>query len=259
VLSPLGGGCSTQGGDCQLATNLKLLCRFHHSVKTFYTGIGGWADRQLPDGTVEWTSPSSHTYSTEPGGALFFPQLAVPTATLELLSLPTLGNNRGLMMPTRRRTRADEHAARIAHERAINEARFAACKDPPPPSDRSRARHRSWQPFLERDRIKRSPAGQRLVQPVVPGGAVEGLGLGLTIAGDQIHAPVAAGKCLGLQYRQQHLRVAAPAMGPVGPNPLELGSIGVISPKCATGDGYAIDHPDKQAAVRRRQLGGRNA
>jgi hypothetical protein len=30
-------------------------------LKTFYTGIGGWADTQLPDGTVEFSSPSGRT------------------------------------------------------------------------------------------------------------------------------------------------------------------------------------------------------
>ncbi|MCX6486856.1 MAG: HNH endonuclease, partial [Mycobacterium sp.] len=37
---------------------------------------------------------------------------------------------RTLMMPTRKRTRAAERAARIAWERGLNEARWAA--DPPP-------------------------------------------------------------------------------------------------------------------------------
>lgn len=32
--------------------------RCHHLLKTFWTGIGGWTDRQLPDGTVIWTSPA---------------------------------------------------------------------------------------------------------------------------------------------------------------------------------------------------------
>jgi hypothetical protein len=30
-------------------------------------------------GTVIWTAPTGHTYSTTPGGALFFPTLAAPT------------------------------------------------------------------------------------------------------------------------------------------------------------------------------------
>ena len=33
------------------ASNLKCLCREHRLLKTFWTGINGWADEQLPDGT----------------------------------------------------------------------------------------------------------------------------------------------------------------------------------------------------------------
>ena len=113
-------------------SNLKLLCRLHHLLKTFYAGPGGWADRQLPDGRVIWTSPSGRTYTTKPAGALFFPQLALPTEALTLPSTTTRpdGPQRGVMMPTRRRTRAQERASRIRWERRINEARAAAY--PPP-------------------------------------------------------------------------------------------------------------------------------
>jgi hypothetical protein len=114
-------------------SNLKLLCRYHHLLKTFYTGRGGWADRQLPDGTVEWTAPSGHTYTTTPGGAALFPVLGTPTGNLKLPPLTQApSGDRGLMMPTRRRSRADDRAARIGYERRINEARIAACNDPPP-------------------------------------------------------------------------------------------------------------------------------
>lgn len=125
-------------------SNLKLLCRHHHLLKTFYTGLGGWADCQLPDGTVKWTAPTGHTYTTKPGGALFFPTLGTPTGELVLpTSIPPRDANRGLMMPARRRTRAAERATRMAYERAVNEARIAAdaartaariaaCNDPPP-------------------------------------------------------------------------------------------------------------------------------
>jgi hypothetical protein len=62
---------------------------------------------------------------------VYFPVLAVPTGTLRLpTSMPPAAGNRGLMMPTRQRTRAQDRAARIAWERGINEARMAA--DPPP-------------------------------------------------------------------------------------------------------------------------------
>ncbi|PND56026.1 hypothetical protein CRM90_19310 [Mycobacterium sp. ENV421] len=112
-------------------SNLKLLCRLHHLLKTFYAGAGGWADRQLPDGTVIWTSPSGRTYTTKPGGALFFPQLFAPTAELKLTQAPTQAQpGRGVMMPARRRTRAQDRADRIRWERGLNEARAAA--HPPP-------------------------------------------------------------------------------------------------------------------------------
>ncbi|MGE2737596.1 DUF222 domain-containing protein, partial [Mycolicibacterium vaccae] len=64
------------------ASNLKTLCRFHHLLKTFWTGPGGWYDRQHPDGTIEWTSPTGHTYTTKPGSALLFPTLCKPTGML---------------------------------------------------------------------------------------------------------------------------------------------------------------------------------
>lgn len=113
-------------------SNLKLLCRVHHLLKTFYSGPGGWADRQLPDGTVIWTSPSGRTYTTKPGGALFFPERFSPTEELNLPASPVQarGLGRGLMMPTRRRTRIKERADRIQWERGLNQARAAA--HPPP-------------------------------------------------------------------------------------------------------------------------------
>ena len=108
-------------------SNLKLLCRYHHLIKTFYAGPDGWRDRQEPDGTVVWTSPSGHKYITKPGGALLFPTLAVPTGALVLpKTIAAPGENRGLMMPARRQTRTQERAARISWERGINEARIAA-------------------------------------------------------------------------------------------------------------------------------------
>jgi hypothetical protein len=123
-------------------SNCKLLCRYHHLLKTFYTGVGGWTDRQLADGTVQWTAPTGHTYTTEPVGALLFPALAVPTGEIGLpIAVPPATGNRALMMPTRRRTRAAERTARVASERRINEARIAAQaakrriaarNDPPP-------------------------------------------------------------------------------------------------------------------------------
>ncbi|HXA11808.1 MAG TPA: HNH endonuclease signature motif containing protein, partial [Mycobacterium sp.] len=111
-----------QLGGLTHPSNLKLLCRFHHLLKTFYTGAGGWADKQSPDGTVVWTSPSRRTYTTKPGGSLFFPILATPTGEVSVRKLSAeLGEGRGLMMPRRRRTREEERQERITAERRINE------------------------------------------------------------------------------------------------------------------------------------------
>jgi hypothetical protein len=102
-------------------SNLKLLCRYHHLLKTFWTQ---WRDKQLPDGTVEWMSPSGQTYVTKALGGMYFPALAVPTGVLAIpAELPPAA---GVMMPVRRRTRAEDHAARVRWERGINDARIAA-------------------------------------------------------------------------------------------------------------------------------------
>ncbi len=112
------------------ASNLKCLCRKHHLLKTFWGGPHGWRDRQLPDGTVLWTSPSGQTYTTHPGSWLLFPSLCRPTAPVELSAAEAAAavagaetqTDRGLAMPRRRRTRAQDRAARIAAERLLNEA-----------------------------------------------------------------------------------------------------------------------------------------
>ena len=69
-------------------------------------------------------------HTTEPFGAMLFPQLAIPTGELQLPDQPPPGENRGLKMPKRKRTRAQDRAYRIQRERNINAARYAA--DPPP-------------------------------------------------------------------------------------------------------------------------------
>ena len=117
----------------RLVSNLKCVCRKHHLLKTFYSGPGGWADRQLPDGTVIWTSPTGATYSTLPGSRLLFPTWN--SATAELASPPTTSgptHARGIMMPVRRRTRAAQRAFRIRCERALNDAHVAERNKPPP-------------------------------------------------------------------------------------------------------------------------------
>lgn len=121
-------GCDVAAAGCDVdhtvpfpfgvthASNLKAYCRKHHLIKTFYTGVSGWSDRQSPDGTVIFTSPTGHVYTTKPGGALLFPALSMPTGNLQPAdAAPRFG--RGLAMPTRRHTREQERQARIRQER----------------------------------------------------------------------------------------------------------------------------------------------
>jgi hypothetical protein len=114
-------------------SNLKCLCRKHHLLKTFWGGPNGWRDRQLPDGTIIWTSPSGHTYTTRPGSRLIFPTLCLPTGEISTAPTAELAPGlRGVMMPTRRRTREQDRAYRIDAERALNAARVAERNQPPP-------------------------------------------------------------------------------------------------------------------------------
>ena len=101
----------------RLASNLRLLCRKHHLLKTFF----GWKDRQHPDGRIDWTSPTGHTYTTQPGARQLFPALCEPTGTPPP-SAPTDSDRacRTQMMPTRTRTRAQNRAHAIQTERAHN-------------------------------------------------------------------------------------------------------------------------------------------
>ena len=75
---------------------------------------------------MHWTAPTGRTYSTKPGGALFFPILATPTGEATIRTLATEpAEGRGVMMPRRKRTRAQEQQDRITAERRINEIRIA--------------------------------------------------------------------------------------------------------------------------------------
>jgi Domain of unknown function (DUF222) len=105
---PLGPTC---------ASNLGCLCRKHHLLKTFW----GWVNRQLPDGTMIWTAPSGQAYTTYPGSRLSFPTLCRPAAPVSApADTPSAPPNRGLMMPRRKTTRAQDRAQRIEAERARN-------------------------------------------------------------------------------------------------------------------------------------------
>ena len=85
--------------------------------------MAGWRDRQLPDGTLISTSPTGHTYTTHPGSRLLFPRLCEPTGTLWTSQPRTVESTgeRGVMMPKRRASRAENSARAIATERRLNE------------------------------------------------------------------------------------------------------------------------------------------
>jgi hypothetical protein len=125
-------------------SNLKCECRTHHLLKTFYVGPAGWAETQLPDGTVHWVAPTGHTYTTKPGGQLYFPALGQSTGKLAPVPKIILPHpNRSEMMPKRQRTRVEDVARRHAIERQRNAERLAlerrrlsecfAKDDEPPP------------------------------------------------------------------------------------------------------------------------------
>jgi hypothetical protein len=100
-------------------SNLRCLCRKHHLLRTFWVGADGWSDRQSPDGTIVWTAPTGRTYVTHPGSRFFLPAWNVTTAELDPpRPAASASENRTLMMPRRRRTRATERAQRIKSRRA---------------------------------------------------------------------------------------------------------------------------------------------
>jgi hypothetical protein len=54
----------TSGGPTEI-DNLTPLCRSDHRIRH----RAGWEHRELPDGTIEWTSPLGHIYLTDPTDA----------------------------------------------------------------------------------------------------------------------------------------------------------------------------------------------
>ena len=75
----------------------------------------------MPVGTIIWTSPTGHTYTTYPGSKHLFPTLCAPAATLWSGEPPTANQtgDRGEMMPKRRHTRAHNTAKAITAERRL--------------------------------------------------------------------------------------------------------------------------------------------
>jgi hypothetical protein len=111
-------------------SDLKCYCRIHHLIKTHWSSDGGWSDRQLPDGSVEVTTPAGKTYTTKPSASLLFPQWNITTTEAPPTGKPPRPpDHTGLAVPKRKRTRAQKHAYRIKAERAHNAALIADTKD----------------------------------------------------------------------------------------------------------------------------------
>jgi hypothetical protein len=115
------------------ASNLHGKCRHHHMVKTFRDG---WSEDQLPDGTINFTTPTGHTYTSKPTSRLFFPTVNTTSAPVTRGSpRKAMADDKTVKMPKRKRSKASDRAYRIAAERALNEAYLAlrrAKEDEPP-------------------------------------------------------------------------------------------------------------------------------
>lgn len=85
-------------------------------------------------GTVIWTSPTGHTYTTKPGSALLFPTLCLPTGELWLPDRDPVVDvdQRAVMMPRRRRIRTENLQRRIVAERQLNDGLITERNQPPP-------------------------------------------------------------------------------------------------------------------------------
>jgi hypothetical protein len=145
-------GCDRPGEFCDIdhttpypagathPSNIKLLCRIHHLLKTFC----GWIDEQRADGTVMWTAPSGRTYVTHPGSRFFYPGWDTATAVLPAAERAAEDGAKDVMMPRRRRTRAQDRLHQIGRERALNALERSGSAAPvasepsrPPPDDLS--------------------------------------------------------------------------------------------------------------------------
>jgi hypothetical protein len=108
-------------GGLTVPWDLACYCREHHRLKTFHGGPGGWRDKQLPDGTIVWISPTGRKYHSTPAGYDLFPQLrqacAVPKAKRHNRS-----KDRALRI-ARARSKIREQRPINAETRRINQAR----------------------------------------------------------------------------------------------------------------------------------------
>ncbi|KAA0120934.1 HNH endonuclease [Mycolicibacterium sp. P9-22] len=114
--------------------NLAPLCRLHHLIKTF----GGWTPAAKPDGSIQWTAPTGHTYTKAPGASMLFPHWNIHTPIPRKRAISLINDtDRDTKMPVRKRTRAQDRAQRIKAERARNQLQLAlelADNDSDPPS-----------------------------------------------------------------------------------------------------------------------------
>ena len=85
-------------------------------------------------GTVIWTSPTGHTYTTKPGSALLFPTLCLSAGELWLPEHDPVVDvdQRAVMMPRRRRIRTENLQRRIVAERQLNDGLITERNKPPP-------------------------------------------------------------------------------------------------------------------------------
>ncbi|MGY4648187.1 hypothetical protein [Mycobacterium sp. URHB0021] len=85
---------------------------------------------------MQRTAPSGQTYTTHPGSRLLFPTLCTPTAPINApaarVDMPPDPPSRGLAMPRRTRTRAQNRAHRIQAQRRLNNEHAAEHNKPPP-------------------------------------------------------------------------------------------------------------------------------
>ena len=78
-----------------------------------------------------WTAPGGQNYTTHPGSRLLFPTLCRPTAPITTPAI--VGEpSRGLMMPRRKTTRAENRAHDIDAQRRLNDTHVAERNKPPP-------------------------------------------------------------------------------------------------------------------------------
>ena len=98
--------CNVKAGRPRLASVSEAKTSFTKSVppsaQYLSRRTGRWRDKQLPDGTIMWTSPTGRIYRTTPGGLELFPQMR-----------PACGAPK-----PRKRSRSREKALRIARARS---------------------------------------------------------------------------------------------------------------------------------------------